>query len=251
MDIKDYTELKELGLSTSEIKVYITLLKLNEAKTGRLCNYSQIPSSKIYIILDSLIKKGLVSYKLENKIKVYMASPPDILESILIEKQKKITALVDQLRKEKLQPPNFSYKTYNNLKGIKSMWCEMQIAMNKTKQLDSYLFKDKNYERLEGFFNRHMDLRYAKNIKANLIIPDNPNTKDFMKKYNLEKNKYTDIRYTKSNGLAEWGLVGNEIFYIYYTKDNNHKGILISDPVIASTFKEVFNKIWDTSKKQI
>jgi hypothetical protein len=61
-------------------------------------------------------------------------------------------------------------------------------------------------------------------------------------------NKYTSVKYNQLENAAEWGTVGEKLLYIFYIKGDEPKGILIEDPVIAKTFKEVFEKIWKVSK---
>ena len=56
--------LQEIGLTRNEIKVYTSLLDLGESKTGEILKKSGLNSGKIYEILDSLQKKGLVSWVL-------------------------------------------------------------------------------------------------------------------------------------------------------------------------------------------
>ncbi|MBI4145849.1 hypothetical protein HY489_00770, partial [Candidatus Woesearchaeota archaeon] len=56
--------LAKIGLTVQESRVYLALLTLQEAKTGVLCKETKIASSNIYKILDKLLEKGLISYKI-------------------------------------------------------------------------------------------------------------------------------------------------------------------------------------------
>jgi len=243
MNVDNFQELQELGLTNPEIKVYITLLELNESKTGQLCLITKISSSRIYYILDSLIKKGLVSYKIVNKIKVYMSVPPEILESILIEKHKKIINIVKKLKEKKIKTSDFKYKLFNNLRGIKSMFYEINNIMNKDMVINVYSSKIGSFERLIGLFDEHHNLRLNKKVNENVLL--SLDKKELGKK---RKNKYTNVRYADLNNVGEWGTIGDKLFYIFYIKGDDPKGILIEDEVITKTFKEVFEKIWNVSK---
>jgi sugar-specific transcriptional regulator TrmB len=53
--------LESIGLTKNEGKVYLTLLKTGTSKTGNLLKNSGLNSGKIYEILDSLKRKGLIS----------------------------------------------------------------------------------------------------------------------------------------------------------------------------------------------
>ncbi|RMD45562.1 TrmB family transcriptional regulator, partial [Candidatus Pacearchaeota archaeon] len=52
--------LKEIGLTNGETKVYLSLIKIGESTVGPIAKKSGVSLSKIYEILNNLIKKGLV-----------------------------------------------------------------------------------------------------------------------------------------------------------------------------------------------
>lgn len=243
MDVEQLLELQELGLTKPEIKVYSTLLELDESKTGVLCSITKISSSRIYSILDSLIKKGLVSYKISNKIKIFMPSSPEILETILKEKEKKILLIVKKLKEKQTKTSEFQYKTFNNIRGIKSMFYEINSVMNKNMVIDHYTSAKGSFERLIDLFSEHHALKFKRKIKSRLLL--SREYKDLGKK---RKNEFTEVRYNNLKNLAEWGLIGDKMLYISYIKGDEPKGILIEDSVIVKTFRDVFDKIWEKSK---
>ena len=49
------------GLSQSELKTYLTLLKHNPANGSQLSRHSSVPRANIYNILTTLIKRGMVT----------------------------------------------------------------------------------------------------------------------------------------------------------------------------------------------
>ena len=77
--------LEEIGLTKSEIKVYLALLELGSSQTGKIVQKSKAASSKIYEILEKLIQKGLVSYIIKSGIKHFEAAPPERIMDYLEE----------------------------------------------------------------------------------------------------------------------------------------------------------------------
>ena len=77
-------------MSPSEIKTYIKLLKLKETRIGPLIKETNIASSKIYDVIERLIKKGLVSYKLVQSTKIFKASHPKYLKFLIEERKKEL-----------------------------------------------------------------------------------------------------------------------------------------------------------------
>ncbi len=72
----ELTQLKEIGLTDGEVKVYLALLKLGATKTGLLSTTAQVSSSKVYKILARLEKKGLVSHIVKEGVTHYRALEP-------------------------------------------------------------------------------------------------------------------------------------------------------------------------------
>src|SRR3989338_8455144 len=82
--------LEEIGLTNSEIKVYLALLELGSEKKGPIVKKAGITSSKIYEVIDKLIEKGLASYVIKDKVKYFSAAPPSRIKEYLKEKELKI-----------------------------------------------------------------------------------------------------------------------------------------------------------------
>jgi len=55
----DHSQLKAIGLTEGEIRVYLALLDSGLTTTGIVIKQSNITGSKVYNILDRLIEKGL------------------------------------------------------------------------------------------------------------------------------------------------------------------------------------------------
>ena len=90
MDVKDTKLLEDIGLTHGETKVYLALLRLGATKTGLLAKEAGVSSSKVYKILDRLIKKGLVGHVLKGKIKHFKALEPKRIIEYMEEKEKQL-----------------------------------------------------------------------------------------------------------------------------------------------------------------
>src|SRR3989338_4958097 len=87
MDIK---LLEDIGLTKSEIQVYLALLELGSSSTGKIVDKSKASSSKIYELLDKLMQKGLVSFIIKSGVKYFEAAPPDRIMDYMKEKEENI-----------------------------------------------------------------------------------------------------------------------------------------------------------------
>ena len=105
--------LKEIGLTKSEIKVYVALLKIGAfSSKGKIVEESKIASSKIYEVLNKLIEKGLVSTIIKNNIKHFAACSPNRIKDFLARKKEKIIEEEENINK--ILP--FLLESYKSLK---------------------------------------------------------------------------------------------------------------------------------------
>ena len=245
------TILEKIGLTSQESRVYLALLELQQAKTGNLCKTTNIASSHIYKILDSLIKKGLISYRLQNNIKVFMPSPPETLDELFLEKQKRleeerkeIKQLISNLKKKEVKKePQSNYKYFEGLTGIKALWYEINKKMSSDYIIRCYTGRKGSYERIIGFYSEHHKLRTRKNVQERLIFP-----LEDTGLANKRRNKLTEIKFTDLKNDTEWGVV-KDMVYIQYITGKIPRGFLIKDQTFAKTFEEVFDKLWKIAKK--
>src|SRR3989338_6893554 len=84
----DIAKLQKIGLSLSEAKIYLALIRLGSAQAGRISKESQINRTTVYDSIERLIEKGLVSYVIEANKKVFKPVAPKIILEQLKEKEK-------------------------------------------------------------------------------------------------------------------------------------------------------------------
>ena len=98
----DTSALEDIGLSSTEIKIFITILQLGETKAGKIIEKSKLQSSSVYNAINSLINRGLVSYIKKGKIKFYKsANPETILDYIDLKKREFLKLLPELKAKQK------------------------------------------------------------------------------------------------------------------------------------------------------
>lgn len=71
--------LKKLGFTQNEVKIYLTLLRLGKLKAGELIKEAGLQRSVVYNGLDELFKRGLVSKSVTKGVAVYASNDPEAL----------------------------------------------------------------------------------------------------------------------------------------------------------------------------
>jgi HTH-type transcriptional regulator, sugar sensing transcriptional regulator len=252
MECNNEEILSKIGLTNQESRTYLALLKLQESQTGDLCKEVGIASSNIYKILDLLLNKGLISYRVQNNIKIFMPSPPETLNELFLEKQrnleeerKEIQRVIKNLKTKEVEEEPFSkYKYYEGFISIKSMWHEINTYMNKSMLLKIHTAKKEAYERLVGFYNEHHKIRKQKKIKERMIFP----SKDRKLAEIRLKDSFVEIKFIKLKEDVEWGIIGDMLFMQYIT-GKTPRGFLIKDSKFAKAYEEVFDNLWKIAKK--
>jgi len=89
----ELSELKELGLTEGQIKVYSAILNLGIAGIQKIQEKTALERRAIYDILNKLIEKGLVSYTQEKENRKYQCTHPRNLKEQIEAKQKELSVL--------------------------------------------------------------------------------------------------------------------------------------------------------------
>ncbi|MBW2999882.1 hypothetical protein KY339_04365, partial [Candidatus Woesearchaeota archaeon] len=174
--ISELKQLRNIGLTDGEAKVYLTLLNLGQSKKTELAKKSGVSSSKIYEVTDRLIKKGLASFTIKNNVKYFQAAKPEKLKQYLqmkkieIEKEEKIVnEIIPSLNIiNQTKESESTTKIYEGYEGKKTIFTEL---LQEISNEDVYLgmgirsSKDPVYNRLFTHWHKQ---RAKKGVKARL-----------------------------------------------------------------------------------
>jgi sugar-specific transcriptional regulator TrmB len=190
--------LRNIGLTESEIKVYLALLELGSTTKGPIVHKSGVASSKIYELLEKLIQKGLVSYVVKAGVKYFEAAPPSRILDYLKEKESEIKKQEQQA--EKLIPELELKRSLAGIgsetqvfKGMKGAGTSFDDILKTLKKGDEYyvLGISKFTPHFERFVVNFHKKRAKLGIKCKIIV--NELAKDIGKK--LEPIKLTKVKY--------------------------------------------------------
>ena len=171
--------LYQLGLTKSEVKVYITLLELGSSTTGPIMDKAKVSSSKIYGTLGRLIEKGLVSFIIKSKTKYYRASSPESLLDYVNEKEDEIRNQKQQVKnmipelklKQKLLENKQEAQIYMGWKGLMNAF---NFILEDLKNGDEYIAfsqaqREEASKEVKLFFIQYQRKREEKKLKVKLI----------------------------------------------------------------------------------
>jgi sugar-specific transcriptional regulator TrmB len=246
--------LEEIGLTKTEIKIYLTLLKLGQTTTTQIVRKAEIHASKVYEFLDKLIQKGLVSYVIKSNKKYFTASDPDLLKEFLKEKQNKIREQESEIEKvipelkdiKKSGDDIIQSEIYEGLRGIKSVYEKILSLLQKGETQYIIGAPRIGNELIEGFLLDWHKKRIKKEIKCKYIYDSN--VRDYGKI--REQLPLTEVKYLPKNIVSPmWIEIFGDYVIIGHIKGRNAILFLIHDKEIAKGYLDYFGLIWKIAKK--
>jgi len=232
--------LQEFGLNRRESICYIALLELGSSKVGNILKKTGIPSSKIYEVLDKLIKRGLVSYVIKNNIKHYQASDPKILISYAEEKKKKVEEIISELISKQKLSKKQSVEIFEGQKAIFSLFINL-IGDAKPRELYlSFSILEENKNEQANLFFRNLTLR-RKEKKLDVRLLKN------IKHYKKEKHTKVKLRYT--NFILPQGITifRNQVILLSWV--DYPIAIKIESEIVANQLRDFFLDLWKIAKR--
>ncbi len=243
--------LQEIRLSEKEVAVYIALLSFDKASVVDISNKAAVKRPTTYVVLVSLMKKGLVSETTIEKKTFYMAEPPEKLEMYLgrqmlklEENKKSLDLIIPQLKsvqRESGEKPIIQF--FDGKEGVVSS--NADVFAKKLGDEKVYLIYSNDLVKdvfLEKETKTMRDRRISQGIKAKAVYNwkdgERPPSDENSVRVKIDEKKYpitTDI--TIYGDKIRIALLGKRI-----------SGISIKNKEFADTIKSLIDYIFDHTK---
>ena len=196
--------------------------------------------------LNSLIEKGLISFILEGKRKVYQATDPENFHDFIDNKRKRFDQLLPKLKKKQqfTKKTNFG-EIFKGKRGINQMYNSI-LNSNGNEYNTFGGGKRVSYDAMGETWWKNLHSRIkSRNIKARQVFDES------IRKFGKELSKISrsNIRYLPEEyeQLQETIIRGDLVGIAIFTE--NPYGILIKDKAVADGYKKQFNILWKKAKK--
>jgi len=244
--------LKKIGLTDYETRVYLALLDLGESKSGDILNKAGLRTGKIYEILSSLERKGLISQVEINGIKRFSPADPrrvyELLEKHkeeINEQEKSFKDIVPSLlEKIKSKKKPISIEIFTGFNGLKTAYLKETTHYKKGRTLYVLgILPKEAYEKKEyDFFLYNIyPLREKSGISINKLYSENAR-KDKSLQEKHSKIKYIPYEYTPSINV-----IGN-LTTIDISAGEQNIHISIESEEVAKGFIKQFELLWKIAK---
>ena len=240
----DTSFLEEIGLNKSEVNAYLALLELGSSTTGIIAKRANVTQSKIYLVLERLMKKGLVYYSIKSNIKHFEAAEPKRILDYLNEKKERISKqekameiIIPQLELKKSMAKSSEAQIYKGTKAVETALIE---AMRQKDLIELSCIGDNNL--LSKRFHKK---REENNLKAKIILTNT--NYDKLKNINIKKSK---IKSSLNSNPTSTYIIGNEVILIP-KEDEEPTAIVIKSDLISKNFKQQFEREWNSPAKML
>ena len=244
----DISDLKKIGLTEGELKLYDALLELGESTRTMLAKKSGISPSKIYDVANRLLEKGIISSVKKNGIINFSAANPERIADFLQQKEEELskerqlvnTLLPTLLLKYQKTKEEVDIEVLYGWEGMKTAFDD--IVRTLSKDDENYVFgasQGQNSKQADIFFTKYFKKVEKKGYNVKIIFNENVRNNKQRTEYYSKKH---EVRYLHQDTFAEFNLY----------KDNALIVLLLKKPIIikiknkeaAYSFREYFKSLW-------
>lgn len=239
--------LKEIGLTTGEISVYLALLELGSTKIGPLIKKSKVSGSKAYEVLERLSQKGLAGRTIINNTMYFEAASPEKIIEYLNEKENLIKAEKNKVKKiipELILKCNKqSYSKAKIFTGFEGMKTVNQYIIDSLSKGDEWLSMGltEQPKTWEIYFNKKQKERAKKGINHKQLL-----NQKYQSLYR-ERKGHTQIKFLPAelDMPTSTEIFGDNIAIFILIKEDPLV-LLIQSEAVAKSFRKYFYMIWSS-----
>jgi HTH-type transcriptional regulator, sugar sensing transcriptional regulator len=250
----DVTELKKIGLTAGEVKIYDALLELGESSRTELAKKSGVSPSKIYDVANRLLEKGIISCVKKQGVMHFSAANPERLrdfielkeEELLKEKNLVDSILPSLLLKYQMKQEDVDVEVFYGWEGLKTAYSGIVKALGKGDV--NYIFgasMGHDSKQADLFFSKYNKQADKAGYKIKAIF--NENVRNYEARIGFYvKHKLHEIKYLYQDTFTELNFYKDTVLFVMLLK----KPIVIRvrNKDAANSFKKFFEMMWKLAK---
>lgn len=244
--------LKNLDLSHTQIKIYLSVLNLGLCTVFDISKDTKINRPQIYLDTAILIEKGFLELAAKRYKKFLAVSPFKIVNLVKQKtaKLKELEAVLPEIGEyfesnKKDINEKFDIRIYEGLEGVKKAY-NFELEEAEGSRID-FLIGD--MDQLVNAVGRDYLNRWNKNyknsgMKGRLIVDVNSKSLVYY------KANYSSIG-LETRGMENFLAKGHfevwKDYVLIVSMGKTPKAVIIKNDILANTFKEIFEKMWKQS----
>ena len=246
-----FRELKKIGLTDGEIKVYEALLDLGETTKTKLAKKSEVSPSKIYDITNRLIRKGIISSVRKHGIMHFKAADPKRLNDFIKKKEEEINEeklvvsdiLPTLMAKYQKNEEDIDIDVFHGWDGLKTAFLTLEDSMGKHDT--SYVFGASiglSPELGDIFWKQHQARVEKQGFKVKIIFNEDMQRGRVLRHEYYDNHPIHELRYLHQKTMNEFYIYKNHVLILISLK--KPIAILIKNKETVDAFKIFFETMW-------
>ena len=238
--------LKELGLTENESRVYFSALSLGPTTILKISQSAELKRTSVYSIIESLKQKGLMNIQVDGFKKKFVAEDPNKLEVMLEIKKKKLDVILPEFSAlYNLQGGESVIKYYEGIEAVKGVYESMIRDIRPGEDYlvfsnqDQWLILDKEY--FMDFLYRRAKLP----IKIRMIFQDTEMAHEWKA---MERNFNAAVRILPKETQLKTNLVITPQRVLIHQLTQPIIGIVIENKSVIQMHREMYEIIWKSLK---
>jgi sugar-specific transcriptional regulator TrmB len=236
--------LRRIGFSEKETKVYLATLELGKGTVSEVARRAGVGRTYGYIVLDTLVGKGLVNISGKNPKQEYVAESPRKLYEYLekeLKSQKEMLSEVKEMLPELALIHNAEdrpkVKFYEGIEGIKEVY---EDTLNSKGDIVGFVTYEELHKAMPNYFPKYYKRRASKGIRGRGIVTDTPEAK-IRERLNKSENRTTALVPKEFYFYPEINIYDDKVMIASWREK---LGITIESGEIADAMKKIFKLAW-------
>ncbi len=247
-------DLKKIGLTEGEIKVYEALLELGECTKTALANSSGISPSNIYDVTNRLVEKGIISKVEKNGVAHFSPANPRHILDFLDQKEKEIEKEKDYvnqilptlLLKFSETKEKVNVEVFQGWNGMKTVFDDLLSECEKGDRCYAFgASKGESEKVADMFFLKHSKIRENKGIITNIVFNEELRKRKERITFFINAKNHI-VRFMDQTTPAEIMMYKNKTCIIILAKEP--LVIRVTSDEVMQSFLQYFDVMWKIAK---
>ena len=238
-------QLMQLGLSKKEAQVYIALLEIGRATAYKVAKQAGLKRPTVYLLLEELRKKGLVSKVPHAKNQIFIAKNPEEFFAEIEYSLSQARRTLPELLAKRIQN-NISTQLFEGKHELEQA-LEYHREELAEQELLAFYGAPINGKKVPDMYHRHAQALRDQNTHVRVFAPDDESLKIFRDK---DKEYGQDAVYLpKEKYFPRVSVeVGQNLSKIFL--HGVSQALVIENKEFATFMRQVFELIWEKEKNK-
>lgn len=241
-----YKQLQDAGLNENEAKIYLASLEMGQTSASRIAKKAGIKRTTVYLSLENLMQKGLMSTIKKDGKSLYFAEDPRNLERIMVEKKERISKIIPELLAfTNLIDRKPEIRYFEGEEGIKEV---LKNGLDKAEREICVMYSETYISDFdENFFSEYyIPERIKRKIFTRALLPDTEQ---------MRETSRNDEAFFKKSRFMPSDLFKIKMEVMVYGRDatsiisfKEKFALIIESSDIHDSFKSIFETMWASGK---